>query len=83
MSISVEVREGVIAIAEFGLNKYTTAVAAVLAVGALQMVQNIPVENEDYIDQALFGPTVTFRESRTTSSPNTRTSRRRASRVPS
>ena len=43
---------GVIAIAEFGLNKYTTAVAAVLAVGALQMVQNIPVENEDYIDQA-------------------------------
>ena len=43
---------GVIAISEFGLNKYTTAVAAVLAVGALQMVQNIPVENEDYIDQA-------------------------------
>lgn len=43
---------GVIAISEFGLNKYTTAVAAILAVGALQMVQNIPVENEDYIDQA-------------------------------
>ncbi|WJY96530.1 galactan 5-O-arabinofuranosyltransferase [Corynebacterium fournieri] len=43
---------GVIAIAEFGLNKYTPAVAAILAVGALQMVQHIPVENEDYIDQA-------------------------------
>lgn len=43
---------GVIAIAEFGLNKYTPAVAAILAVGALQMVQNIPVQNEDYIDQA-------------------------------
>ena len=43
---------GVIAIAEFGLNKYTPVVAVVLAVGALQMVQNIPVENEDYIDQA-------------------------------
>ena len=43
---------GVLAIARFGVPKYTAAVAAVVAVGALQMVQHIPVENEDYIDQA-------------------------------